>query len=135
MNLREGIEDMLVELEDAQAPADDIRMHRVKWRGREFPCSISSERRSRALEPGGWVDIVEMTIYVRKSLVDPVTDASSDEPTADSDEMTADQDDSDFRATKMIELVSLNRTYRIHQVRLDPSGAFYAIDVTDPYRP
>jgi len=135
MNLRDGLDSMFRHMERLQSPRAGVTTHTVKWRGRVFPCTISTERRGEVLQIGGIVVNVQLTIIIRTSAMEPMLDTSATDTTVDDVEITSDNDTQAPRPNFDIHLESRSRLYRIGRVSLDASESHYTLDVGDPYTP
>lgn len=135
MTLRSMITEALEELEQLQSPNDATPTHTLRYRGRTFPCVLSTERRGEELVVGGILRRVELTAKIRAALFDPILSADTNVVTADSSEVTMDASLIAPRPNKDIELTSRNTTYRIARVEVDGSEAYFSIDLVNAYTP
>ena len=135
MKLGAGCAIALRMLEGLQMPGDLTAPATCTYRGRTFPCVVSTENRGETLMIGGVQLEVQLTIIIRKEVMVPFSGADSGWITGDDGNSTIDWDAIEPRAGKDIHLDSRNRMYRIVRTRQDGAESHYALDCVDAYIP
>jgi hypothetical protein len=109
----------------------------VVWQGHTLPCVVSSERNGTVLEIGGHAIEVELTIIIRKSVLDAVKaqgiTIDSTLIFIDNTDIKIDNAGTDIpRSGKA--LVRRGKRYRVLSVRDSSSQSHYSYDCASPHR-
>jgi hypothetical protein len=124
MSIKRLLERSLRRLERAQGEQT------FAFRGKSYPCTVSTLNRGHTLDLGGFDSEIQMTIHVRKSAI-PVMTVDDVGLTVESEEETSDNNYPGLHPGKRIDDCR-KRQYRIARVREDGAGVFWALDLVDP---